>query len=331
MIQHETFFHHLANRKWHENDLTDVTWALCLSSEFFRDKFLSFFFDKIDSGKVLSIQREVPDIKDKDSRVDLFIQMKGDEMPYLIEVKIGDENHHFDQYCKAYDIPANRLGYIANYTVNQEGFEVKTWTKLYNKLIDLLPEINDREESLLIQGYLEYVKSVCGIYDLKPMNIKDFQSVFSLNVILERIVQNETPNYRTQYYSDKYSKESHWTYFEAEYPSCSAIQGKVWPFIGIVYNNPKETLISAGYERRNGWGKAVFDLIQSHSGRIGEIPTKYCKINETPSDAYYFYLSDDALNAFCETDDIGKQEDILRKFLDEVLLFPLRLLGADIV
>ena len=299
----EIFFHYLAKRFYHENDLTDVTWALCNASVSFKDLFLKFFFEGIDTGKVSYIQREVPDSKGQGARVDLFIQMTGYDIPYLIEVKIGDGNHHFEQYVEAYGIPAERLGYIANYSIDKENFTVKTWEGLYD--------------------YLHEKVSI-------PMKISDFQSVYSLNVILSSIIKNDTPNYQTIPYNETYNAGAHWCYFEVKYSGFEAVKDRVWPFIGVAYNNNPEKVISAGYEKRKGWGKVVFDLIQKNIGRIATVPCEYCRIDTTPSDAYYFYLSDTAFKDFQEADNIKVQEDILAKFLNEVLLFPIRLVGEEV-
>ena len=53
---------------------------------------------------------------------------------YLVENKIYDQNHHFDQYISTFGIPAERLGYISNYPMVEAGCTVHTWDEFYHHL-----------------------------------------------------------------------------------------------------------------------------------------------------------------------------------------------------
>ena len=154
------FFNNLAQRFGKENDLSDITWAMCQASPAFMELWVHFFFPNLDMSTVESVDREIPDDKGEGSRVDFLISIEG-EKPYLIEVKIWDQHHHFRQYEKAYGIGKERLGYITNYPFHQEGYEVKQWNVFYQYLINSsgIPQ----EESPLIAAYCEYLRNVCGI------------------------------------------------------------------------------------------------------------------------------------------------------------------------
>lgn len=161
----EDFFSNIALYLQSENDLSDVTCAMCHGSVHFKRLFVNFFFPELDVNKVSRIRREVPDEKDMHSRVDLMIEMTDDTLPYLIEVKIYDRQHHFGQYEAAYGVGRERLGYITNYVCHEgisQGYDVKTWLGWYELLSNSLEKIDEAEEKRMCEGYLVYLKKVCG-------------------------------------------------------------------------------------------------------------------------------------------------------------------------
>lgn len=115
-----------------ENDLSNITCILCEADEDFKTKFLKFFFPDIEVNNVAFIEREVPDLCNRGCRVDIYITMENDDIPYIIEVKINDNHHHFGQYDKAYNVSRDRFGYITNYNCLEGrhlGYDVKTCGK----------------------------------------------------------------------------------------------------------------------------------------------------------------------------------------------------------
>ena len=90
-----SFFQAFAERAYKENDLSDVTYAVCRSDEDFMKFFLEFFFKgKIQPDEVKCFEREHSDDM---GRPDFWIETKKGDA-YIIEVKIGDWKQHFDQY-----------------------------------------------------------------------------------------------------------------------------------------------------------------------------------------------------------------------------------------
>lgn len=159
------FFDNLALYLQSENDLSDMTCAMCHGSFRFKKLFVNFFFPNLDVDKISCIRREVPDEKDMHSRVDMMIELTDDVQPYLIEVKIYDRQHHFGQYEEAYGVGSERLGYITNYVCHEGialGYDVKTWLEWYELLLNAIETIDDAEERRLCEGYLVYLKKVCG-------------------------------------------------------------------------------------------------------------------------------------------------------------------------
>lgn len=172
-----------------ENDLSNITCILCDVDEDFKFKFLKFFFPDIELSKIVSIEREVPDCSNMGCRVDLHITMEKDPIPYIIEVKIKDRNHHFGQYDTGYKVSRSRFGYITNYNClegKQLGYDVKTWDELYKYLSDF----TDNDE--LISGYLEYVKTICNILIYKdPMDITGLSAIPCFIDSATRVIEDE--------------------------------------------------------------------------------------------------------------------------------------------
>lgn len=72
-----SFFRNLAVRFRKENDLSDITWALCEASPTFKGIWIRFFFgDELNPDDIDWIQREAT-FDDKGSRVDFLIKKKG--------------------------------------------------------------------------------------------------------------------------------------------------------------------------------------------------------------------------------------------------------------
>ena len=158
----EIFFEHLAERKYHENDLSDITYALCYANDEFKKFFLNYFFNAEIDTKDLT--REYTK---GNSRPDFFFHdLQGNEK--LIEVKIFDGDIH-PEYKKVFD-KATRA-FIANYSLNKKGKDavwhiIKTWTDFYNEL-DKNPKL--KNDSFVL-GYKKYLKEIIGIMEFKQIN-----------------------------------------------------------------------------------------------------------------------------------------------------------------
>ena len=76
-IPHLTlFFRLLADRFRRENDLSDVSWAICEASGAFRRMWIRFFFgEALDPEAVTRIEREVAS-DDRGSRVDFLLRVR---------------------------------------------------------------------------------------------------------------------------------------------------------------------------------------------------------------------------------------------------------------
>ena len=86
------FFESMAERLTNENDLSDITYALCKTDNDFRKFFLEYCFEEaVDTDNLIR------EYADEGSRPDFYF-IGRDNNEYLIEVKIYDRNQHFDQY-----------------------------------------------------------------------------------------------------------------------------------------------------------------------------------------------------------------------------------------
>ena len=310
----ESFLDILASRNRSENDLSDITWALCLSSHSFQTLFLNFFFP---DSEFLNITRFEREKSEGDSRPDFLIENDG--IIYLIECKIYDTNHHFEQYTSTFNIPNERLGYITNYKMTQNGFIVKTWEDLYDYVTNNLPE--SENENALWTGYLKYLKSVCGIIKItKKMDLKGMYSLYSFTELLKKLVNRAETEFELRYYSNKNIQGGNGIsgcYFEIKYSK--DLINTTWAWIGIYYER-ENPLICLGFEDKQGWGKPVYELLDSRLDKIER--DEFCTKPYREDGAIWFELTDEKHKEF---DKISLEEQIqlIKEFMDRVIMKPL--------
>lgn len=176
----KSFFENLADRMWNENDLSDVTYALCKSNKDFQNLFLNFCFDETIDTDDLTREFAVAD-----SRPDFYFYDNKTKKECVLEVKIYDRNQHFEQYEKQF--PNAKYAFIANYECeNIEKWKIKTWKGFYNHLSN--SEIKDDP---IISGYLQYLKSVTNIMEFKKINLRECTSLPTLLENLKVILVQE--------------------------------------------------------------------------------------------------------------------------------------------
>ncbi len=296
-------FYNISYRFNNENALSDITWIMCQTSSNFKNLFLSFFFQDVKFSDNVIITRE----KAKDgSRADFVIE--DSEKTFVIECKIYDKNHHFEQYVKTYNLKKEELGYIVNYNLKKKGFTVKTWEELFDYIKLNTPE----KERELFEGYLEYLKNVCGIIKIsKKMNLKGINSLYGLNIIMKSVINRELEDYKLSYYNTDF-KESYYGYkFKVE-----SRKPDIWLNMGLWFNfeNP---VITIGVHKSEGWGKPFCDEIEKGSCRV----EKYAKKHYFEDYSYYFEGSDLFYEKFEKGNSIEEQKEVLCEFVDEVINF----------
>lgn len=318
------FFRHLSCKFRKENDLSDITWVMCQSCESFRDSLLKFFFPEIQIEKSISIEREK---SEDDSRPDFYIENNGDI--YLIENKIYDTNHHFGQYDSTFNIVPNRFGYITNYIITdadirEQGYRLHTWEELYYYFAN--GDAVHEEEKSLLNGYLEYIKNVCGIIKIeKPMRLDGIYSLFSLMEIIEKkLAKRKEDLFSVSLYNSNKlcgNGNSHGATgvnFELKYNNI--ITPRIWGWIGIYYDRVNPQIIMGFFDNPN-WGKGYIDMLRPYKNKwVAQHGFNKPYFSES---CLWFEMSDALSNQFNLSENVIEQETILKDFMDNVIKYPI--------
>jgi hypothetical protein len=181
----EIFFNKLSERLYNENNLSDLTWALCYENKTFRNLFISYCFSNENISNIREFEREFRKCK---SRPD-FHFYDADEIEYLIEIKNYDQKMHFKQYIK--DFPNARKCFIANYYWKEEpGYIIKTWKGFIIKLEDNIKKIKELNCELFL-GYLKYLKNITYYYEEKTMNLSNISSLYTFQGMMVECCENK--------------------------------------------------------------------------------------------------------------------------------------------
>ncbi|MCQ2303067.1 MAG: hypothetical protein MJZ94_10645 [Bacteroidales bacterium] len=311
----ENFISNLSLRLNSENNLSDITWTMCQTSDIFQSVFLQFFFPKEKLTEVY-LQRELPD---EDSRPDFYFEHDG--KVFLIECKIWDRNHHFEQYTKQFKIPNEQLGYITNYPMLKEGFSVRTWTELY---IYIKNRILKEEESLW-NGYLEYLQEVCQIFIPKQaMNLDGMFSLYTFYRSLDEVFIVDNEKFSSNLYDSRKDTNSGGNlygtprngimgkYFEVKFKHIRLKQ--TWGWMGVYFER-EHPQIYIGFDYREGWGKPVYDLLLNivDGMKKGKM---FSKPFEEGGAIWFDFNQADKFNALNEP---SKQISLLKSYFNEVL------------
>lgn len=303
------FFEQLAKYYRHENDLSNITVALCNSSDIFREIFVHFFFPEIRIENIKEISREIWDVNGMGSRVDIHITLDNDEI-FIVEVKKGDRNHHFGQYEISFDIDKSNFGYITNYYCTEGkalGYDVKTWGSFYDAL-----EQSDNLDSLS-KSYKSYLKIVCGITKYTSiMNLKSLKSIPQFFQTMDTIVARESDNL---YISPLDEKRGAWNYSYKGFSINSKANNEHLTngYFLVFYPGPHIISIGiAGCEQI-----PVKEIENSKNEHLCYTNSPYI---DTDWWGYLWYdLSDLAMDDLQNAKSIEEQEKILANFLKEVM------------
>ena len=311
-----SFIENLSFRLRSENNLSDVTWTMCLTSDDFQYYFLKFFFPwfKKDCMNIYIEREQTND----DSRPD-FVFDYNDET-YIIENKIWDRNHHFEQYLRTYKINPSNLGYIANYPIVKIGFETHTWTELYIYIKNNIP----LEEKELWNAYLNYLKSVCNIYlPTKAMNLEGMNSLYTFYRCLDNVFAFDNDKFHSELYDSRRDTKGGGNiqgsprdgimgkYFEIKFKGIRI--NKTWGWMGV-YFYMEQPEIWIGFRNHEGWGQPVYRFLEKNSDKVKSGRTYYPPSEE--DNAFWFKFKT-PLN-FNELN-LDQQEKLLKKFFEDVM------------
>ena len=261
------FFTAISSRMWKENDLSDLTFALCEGNLCFKQFFLDFFFEKdtIDASKA-KITRE----KSLDgSRPDFWINVGG--VNYIIEVKIWDQSHHFSQYLPFVEGRKERLGYIAAYeiTTDSDGSKIRKedysglrqWRDLVSKLASEVKEEGLGAGDPAIIGYMRYVRSVCGIEeqykDIDEIDRRSLKCLYEVCASIVTAVKYCKDDNKCDFYTrSPTNSDFSWrkgSFFEFDYKGRRA-----YGFIGVYFGKADEDpYFVVEFDNAPGWGDRI--------------------------------------------------------------------------
>ncbi|MDE5580718.1 MAG: hypothetical protein K2I95_04795 [Treponemataceae bacterium] len=308
----EKLFEAMSERLYRENDLSDMTYALCKCNEDFKTFFLNYCFDE--PIKIEFIGREYSRYC---SRPDFFAQdMQGNE--YLIEVKINDRNQHFYQYKQ--DFPKAKYAFISNYNLNKNElnkddkaalpkWKIKTWKGFY----DALSKSKLKEDSI-VYGYLKYLKNLTEIKEFIKMNISQVKSLPAFCNNLHKIAEDKgfvvytsPKTFTEEYYGYFFTKEGLYLWFGLFLPD-----GNIW--IGLkndeswITNSIKEKL---NREFKNFPKTDLYETTESYEDNFGY---------------YWFKLKEDKHKILC---DDSKSPEEQQKVLEDFFVNVLEAISAE--
>ena len=295
------FFDKLAERLNSENNLSDITWALCSSNDVFQDIFLVYCFEKSIKNDINDIEREIKiDNKKPDF---LIIDNKGIE--YLLEVKIYDKNLH-DNY-KEIKIPKNRRAIITNYkiTENNDTFEYK---KTWHGLIEYIEKQNDKINGInsqIIKGYLDYLKSVTNYFKGGDMNLSNLHSLHIFLGTIKQIIETSG----IDNVKPKYSGNEEYSGFKFKFKKSNR-DFHIW--FGVTFGD-NETYICI--EFFDECSKKVKDTLLAET-----IKGKYFQKPHYSEDSSILVgIDKNILKKICDNVPYEEQKNLLEKYFKEVM------------
>jgi hypothetical protein len=244
----KSFFINLSERLYDENSLSDITWALAKADHSFMKTFMEVFGFDFKLEEPWEIYRE---ISENNSRPDFRVE-QGDK-EYIIENKINDPNKHFQEYAKKF--PLAKRGFIANYAVEQDvaqkyGFTCTTWEKFIKVLSEEIKETDfkTKHESILMrQAYIEYVREVCTIMDIKEMRLENIVSLYYFNSFLKKVIQAPIEDYECWLYNkgSSFDDSSSGRYFRLRRKGGKT---EIYPWFGLWYGEENPSIFICFYK-----------------------------------------------------------------------------------
>ena len=302
------FFEYLAERKDDENDLSDVTYALCYSNDEFRKFFLNFCFEEKDLDTKDLTREYQREYEGGRYRPDFFFHdLRNQER--LIEVKINDKNLH-PKYVYAF--PNAEYAFIANYKepAPEENWKRKTWRQFNEAL-----EKNDKlKKDPAISGYLDYLKILTEIKEFKKMNLSDYSSlpIFYDNILGLMKEYNinswNGPKCLLQnYYGILFKKEN----------IDGIVNNDLWFWIGICFS---EKAVFIGFESGNrGFPKNIKNNIKNCEKNSEHYSIKQRETVYNLGDTW-FMLKEDKFKMLCDNNiNDNTQKTVLKDFFDSVI------------
>ena len=309
----KSFFAHLSERWSNENSLSDITWAVAKADPTFMKTFMDAFGFDFTMEKPWEMYRE---ISENDRRPDFRIE-QGDNL-FIIENKIYDRNNHFSEYADQFETA--KRGFIANYRVEQKvvqkyGFVCITWEDFIGMLSKEIQEIDPEiinERILMRQAYIEYVREVCTIVDIKKIKLDNIVSLYHFNNLLKRVIQSPIENYECWLYNrgTPYDDSSSGRYLGLRRKGSKV---EVYPWFGIWYEEKTPSILLCFGKEWSRYFYNRYDVKQSKGIYFDKAYN-----DEYNSNAITFELNVKNMQEFMKGS-VKKQEEILHNFFKEVV------------
>ena len=304
------FIEIFTERFYKENDLSDLTYILCKYDPDFLRFFLNFNFpNSNDPSPIIEIIREYPL---KNSRPDFYISSL--EKKYILEIKINDRNNHFEQYNNTFPDGEYEKSFLANYSIDQElsnsykKWQISTWQNFIDKLKRDTNLINKK----YLKAYIQYIKTVCGILEVKLMKFDNLQSLKSFNNLITNIItQNSDNRFELKIYNTIYSNGNNFT---GKYFSFKKNDKKIYPWFGILYESDIKILFRFYFDK--DWCDKLKEKTEEITKRLNK---KYLLKNSNNENYFSIELSSEEYKKFSSEQAVTKQETIIKDFFNDVL------------
>lgn len=313
-------FEKLASRWYSENSLSDVTWAFAEGYPAFKRSFINFFFYDFPE----TVDDELPTLIREHAvagaRVDFFFKHRAQD--HLIEVKIWDQSHHFDQYKDAYK--NSKKGYITNYNYPEtDDYQMRRWIGFKEYLEAEINRSVDLEYKSIVEFYLSYLKSVCNLKDIPKVDLTKSSSLHPFSTLLVKIAQQGHKDFkiRLNWGAKSFDQSRYGIYLNVQ-PKDSAKEYWCWIGLYLQDSNPyiymdlniSQLHLSEGYYK---------SLTEGIYHKLPEVDREFYP-------AVYYVLKGEKEEEFHRTEtNSAEQERILGSFFSEVLENVKTIIEAD--
>ena len=161
----------------------------------------------------------------------------------------------------------------------------------------------------------------------EKIDIEKMSALYRLTLLVEDLTACQTDHYTSSFYKNQDRREVRWLYYSVKYAAFPKWSSQ-YPFVGIRYQDD-EPCILGGFDKRAGWAREACDFLKKHKTFHSQVALQYCPLPYPDSGDWYFDLSADSMAALRNAATLEEQKAILKGFIEEVTMFPVRL--AEVV